>query len=322
MVVMPSKEMTKVLRGCIYKEIVCYRQQVQKHLENGQSGFLQLVTSLFSGINGHQYSNMEELVKRTVPDYRTMLQNDNYLSDTTIAPHIEQMLELALENLPSREAKVMELIQMDQQAFTGLSTMTSNHGVDFRSLAIRPNQPLEVEPASVSVLVVKNYFTQGLDAIPNQVRGLAALMAQDGYLLVVQPLGQYANIWNYFGAFGSDSQKQALPALSAFVETLSKEGLQTLAVQGDNVVNNIMLCRKLTLNVNTTTVVYPAPSSFKSEEDIVRFLDDATFNSQMTDNSSLDDNNARVWLTTATLNQSLHDYVVSKNKELNGLPFR
>ena len=295
---------------------------MQKHLDNGQSGFLQLVTSLFSGINGHQYNNMEELVKRTVPDYKTMLQNDSYLSDTSIAPHIEQLLELALENLASSEAKVMELVQMDQEAFIGLSTMTSNHSVDFKSLAIRPNQPLEVEPASVSVLVVKNYFTQGLEAITNQVRGLAALMAQDGYLLVVQPLGQYANVWNYFGAFGSDSQKQALPVLSAFVEALKKEGLQTVAVQGDNVVNNVLLCRKVTPNVNTTTVVYPATSSFKSEDDIVRFLDDATVNSQKGDTNSLDDNSTRVWLTTATFNQSLHDYVVSKNKELNGLPFR
>ena len=95
-----------------------------------------------------------------------------------------------------------------------------------------------------------------------------------------------------------------------------------MAVQGDNVVNNVLLCRKVTANVNTTTVVYPAPNSFKSEDDIVRFLDDATVNSQKGDTNSLDDNSTRVWLTTATFNQSLHDYVVSKNKELNGLPFR
>ena len=219
--------------------------------------------------------------------------------------------------------KVLELIQTDQQGLKSLSSnqvhTTANVSVDYKTVSIKANQSVEIEPASASVLVAKNYFTQGVEAVPNQLRGLSILIANDGYLLVVQPLEKYANVWNYFGAFGEESQKRALPGLNEFAEALAKEGFQIVAAHCDGLVSTTMLCRKMAQTIKITTPTIMTVPQFQAEKDMDKFLD---YVSEEAQKSSTLDGTARVWLTMPTYDAAVIEAVVSRNKESNGGPLR
>ncbi|GAU91939.1 hypothetical protein RvY_04096 [Ramazzottius varieornatus] len=298
-------------------------QEIKRTIEQGDAGFLQLITSVFSGINGQQYSSVEDMVKKTVPNYKTLVQNDAYLAELGSQKTIAQLLELAVENFPGNEVKVLELVQTGQEGLKSLSSnqvhTTPNVTVEYKTVAIKSNQSVEIEPASASVLVAKNYFTQGVEAVPNQLRGLSTLIANDGYLMVVQPLEKYASVWNFFGAFGEESQKSILPGLTDFAEALAKEGFQVVAAHRDGLVSSTLLCRKMGQSTRITTpTVVPVPQ-FRDQKDVESFLDDVSEKAQQ---SSTLDGTGRVWLTMPTFDAMVVDAVVARNKDSNGGPLR
>ncbi|XP_055354920.1 fatty acid synthase-like [Paramacrobiotus metropolitanus] len=244
----------------IFKEIAASRGSTGKTVSPATDPFshepratlYNLLRQVFEAVNHrHPGTPVDDVIRRTVTSLRPTLKDDLLLNTLTKRSVMQPVLDVALENTDDDVVQILELLRGDQPSKSAdiVTDLTSPHDapVEFKSLAVKAGQQTEIHPGSATILVADTYFTNGLQALPGDLKTISTILKDDGYLLAVQPFdGPVNELATFIASVEAKNGPTRFPTYEQFRQALQAEGFAVVLEKEDGVFNRMILARKTT----------------------------------------------------------------------------